>query len=196
MHNKIFILLLVFLLAACTGNATPIPTPSEAELAAEEQAIYAALLQQMYGAPMYVLMDTTSASVTGVDEVASTLEYVSQNSTGLLQETADSFQSRNTAEIPLSADLDLGAEYILMSIDGRSQIFAENQSGWEVFYARYPDAPGITSLSRVGFNNTLDQALVYVGTQSNWLVGAGYFLLLTKVNGVWAIDQQVMTWIS
>jgi hypothetical protein len=196
MHNKIFILLMVFLLAACTPGATPIPTPSEAELAVEEQAVYAALLQQMYGAPMYVLMDTTSASVTGVDEVASTLEVVSQNSTGLSQETADSFQSRNTAEVPLSADLDLGAEYVLMSIDVKSQIFAENQSGWEVFYARYPDAPGITSLSRVGFNNTLDQALVYVGTQSNWLVGAGYFLLLTKVNGVWTIDQQVMTWIS
>ena len=35
MLNKIFILLLVFLLTTCAPKATPIPTPSEAELAAE-----------------------------------------------------------------------------------------------------------------------------------------------------------------
>ena len=51
-------------------------------------------------------------------------------------------------------------------------------------------------ISQVGFNETLDQALVYVGTMSHWLAGAGYYVLLNKVNGAWIVDQQVMTWIS
>jgi len=38
--------------------------------------------------------------------------------------------------------------------------------------------------------------LVYVGTLSHWLAGAGYIVLLKKVNGAWIVDQQVMTWIS
>jgi hypothetical protein len=31
---------------------------------------------------------------------------------------------------------------------------------------------------------------------SHWLAGAGYFVLLNKVNGAWVVDQQVMSWIS
>jgi hypothetical protein len=77
-----------------------------------------------------------------------------------------------------------------------NQIFAVNQDGWQVFYARFPEAPGIISLSRVGFNDRLDQALVYLGNQSHWLAGAGHFYLLKKVNGAWTVDQKVMTWIS
>jgi hypothetical protein len=76
------------------------------------------------------------------------------------------------------------------------QIFNVNQNGWEMFYSRHPDTPGITSVSRVGFNAAMDQALVYIGTESHWLAGAGYYVLMKKVDGVWGIDQQVMTWIS
>jgi hypothetical protein len=65
-----------------------------------------------------------------------------------------------------------------------------------LFYERYPNTPGITTLSRVGFNEPLDQALVYIGTMSHWKAGVGYYVLLSKVNGSWLVEQQVMTWIS
>jgi hypothetical protein len=77
-----------------------------------------------------------------------------------------------------------------------TSIFGQNQDGWQLFYEQYPDAPGITTLSRVGFNYAFDQALVYVGTLSHYLAGAGYYVLLKKVNGSWIVDQQVMSWIS
>lgn len=196
MFRKLIPLTFAILLAACTANATPIPTPSETELAAEEQAVYAALLREMYDAPFYVLMDTTATDISGIENTDSSLDYISQNAIGLSPETADSFRVRNDAEYLLGAAMDLGTEYVLLSRDGMSAIFSENQSGWEVFYARYPDAPGITTLSQAGFNNTLDQALVYVGTQSHWLAGAGYYVLLEKVDGLWTVTQQVMVWIS
>jgi hypothetical protein len=75
-------------------------------------------------------------------------------------------------------------------------LFNQNQDGWQLFYEQYPGTPGITTISQVGFNVNFDQALVYVGTMSHWLAGAGYFMLLNKVNGAWIVDQQVMSWIS
>ena len=39
-------------------------------------------------------------------------------------------------------------------------IFSSNQDGWQAFYWKYPDAPGIMAFSRVGFNATGNQALV------------------------------------
>jgi hypothetical protein len=111
-------------------------------------------------------------------------------------ETQDSFRSRNATSQILRSNMQLGEPYTLLSQSARNRIFGQNQSGWDVFYNHYPQAPGITTFSRVGFNSSLDQALVYMGTQSNWLAGAGYYFLLIKVNGTWTIDQQVMVWVS
>jgi len=196
MFKKFILVFLAALLAACTGTSTPAPTPSAEQMDAEEQAVYAALLQSLYSAPSYVIMDTTATGQTGVEDTASTLDYMMQNMRGLDQKTADSFRVRNEAAYPIRSDMDLGSGYVLLSQAEMSQIFSQNQDGWQVFYGRYPDAPGITTLSRIGFNDTLDQALVYVGTMSHWLAGGGYYVLLAKVNGAWVVDQQVMTWIS
>jgi hypothetical protein len=150
----------------------------------------------MYKNSGYVIMDTTTTSITGVDNTAQTLDYILQNMHDVNPETVANFQNRNDKAYPIRDDMQLGFPYTLLSQAGRNQIFGQNQSGWEVFYNRYPQAPGITTLSRVGFNSTFDQALVYIGTQSNWLAGAGYYLLLNKADGAWSIDQQVMAWIS
>ena len=150
----------------------------------------------MYQHKGYVIMADTATSATGVDNTAQTLDYVLQNMHDVAPETLDSFRSRNDDSQPLRPDMQLGGPYTLLSQAGKNQIFSQNQSGWDIFYNRYPQAPGITTFSRVGFNATLDQALVYMGTQSNWLVGTGYYILLKKVNGTWSIDQQVMIWES
>jgi hypothetical protein len=197
MLRKTLYVLLAVLLVACNGRIpTPAPTPSTAQMDAEEQAVYAALLQKLYSASSYVLMDTTSTAPGGVTDTASTLEHVLLDMRQVDPLTAESFRLRNDSEHPLHAKMDLGSTYVLLSQTEMAQIFSQNQDGWQLFYEQYPDAPGITTLSRVGFNTTLDQALVYIGTMSHYLAGAGYYVLLNKVNGVWLVDQQVMTWIS
>ncbi len=45
---------------------------------------------------------------------------------------------------------------------------------------RYPNSQGTMTLSRVGFNRNIKQALVYVGNQEGFLAGAGYYVLLVK----------------
>jgi hypothetical protein len=196
MHRRLFFAFTLLSLAACTATPTPLPTPAADQINIEEQAVYAFLLPKMYKASMFVIMDTTATDPGGVENTAQTLDYVLQNMHDVAPGTVDSFRSRNDAAHPIRPDMNLSSPYSLLSQAEKNQIFGQNQSGWEIFYNRYPHAPGITTLSHVGFNTALDQALVYIGTQSNWLAGAGYCVLLKKVDGVWSIDQQVITWIS
>jgi len=196
MSKRLFLGFILLSLAACTTTPSPLPTPAAGQIDIEEQAVYLSLLSKMYTATSYVLMDTNATDPGGIENTNQTLDSVLQNMHDVAPGTVDSFRTRNETAHPIRPDMNLGSPYTLLSQDERNQIFDQNQSGWEIFYGRYPEAPGITSLSRVGFNANLDQALVYLGTQSNWLAGAGYYILLKKVNGVWSIDQQVMTWIS
>ena len=195
--KKIFLLLLAFLLAACSSKGpTPLPTPSISDVDSEEVAVYAALLESMYPDLRLVLTEKTATDPGGAENTASVLEHALTQLKDVDPQTAASFQVRNDAQYSLKPDMELGQVYVLLTEENMRQIFNINQNGWDVFYADYPGAPGITTLSRVGFNDAMDQALVYVGTQSHWLAGAGYIVLLVKVEGVWVIDQQVMTWIS
>lgn len=195
---KAFLLLLVLLsLAACTGQATPVPQTTTPPVNLEEQAVFAALLQQKYGSTnSLVLRDTTATDAEGVSNTETVLQYVLKNTHGLEADTLDNFRVRNVTATLLSNDMNLGAGYVLLHQSDLNQIFAQNQDGWQVFYERFPDAPGILSLSRVGFNAHFDQALVYLGIQSQWLNGSGHYFLLEKVKGIWTIDQTVQTWIS
>ena len=196
MYKKIIYSLLSIILAACTVKPAQVPTASAPQMDAEEQSVYAVVLQKLYTASNYVIMGTTATGLLGNQDMSSTLDHVLLNMHNYATETADSFRARNDAAYPLRLDMEIGASYVLLTQNDKTQLFNQNQDGWQLFYEKYPDAPGITALSRVGFNHALDQALVYAGTQSQWLAGAGYYLLLKKVNGVWIVDQQVMTWIS
>jgi len=196
MFKRLFPLALFLCAVACTARPTAIPTPATGQTSREEQAVYAFLLAKMYQHKGYVIMADTATSLTGVDNTVQTLDYVLQNMHAVSPDTLDSFRSRNAGSQTLRPDMQLGGPYSLLSQAGKDQIFSQNQSGWDIFYNRYPQAPGITTFSRVGFNAGLDQALVYMGTQSNWLAGSGYYILLKKGNGTWVIDQQVMIWIS
>jgi hypothetical protein len=197
MFRKNLLLVLLVCAVACRPVVpTLIPTPAIDQMNREEQAVYVFLLENLYQHKGYVIMADTATSATGVEDTAQTLAYVLQNMHGLAAETLASFKARNISAQVLRQDMQLGGPYTLLSQTARNQIFSQNQSGWDIFYNRYPQAPGITTFSQVGFNTSLDQALVYMGTQSNWLVGAGYYYLLKKVEGIWSINQQVMIWVS
>ena len=196
MLRKLFLLALCFCSAACSARPALLPTPSTGQIGQEEQAVYAFLLSTQYQHKEYVIMADTATSATGVDNTVQTLDYVLQNMHNVAPATLESFRARNATAQILRADMQVGGAYTLLSQTARNQIFSQNQSGWDIFYYRYPQAPGLTTFSKVGFNANLDQALVYMGTQSNWTVGTGYYLFLKKVNGTWSIDQQVMIWVS
>ena len=196
---SVFLFVLVLLsvnLSACGSGKSPLPTPSKPDIETEEVAVYAALIQSMYTADMLVIMDTTATDPGGVENTGQFIQMVLKNMKGISTETTDSFSARNEAAHSLRADMELAIPYTLLSEAEMREMFNVNQNGWQEFYNRYPSAPGIITLSRAGFNTAADQALVYIGNQGHWLAGAGYYVLLKKVDGAWIVDQKVMSWIS
>jgi hypothetical protein len=191
---------ILVLLSACSINSAETVTPNPTVTATpdavrEEEGVYAALLEARYPSELLVIMQMTQ---TDVIDLASeeTYKMVGESLQHLATETLLDFKARNDNSYPLKASMILGTRYLLFSEKDMQDLFQINQSGWDVFYNRYPEAPGIITLSRVGFNEQMDQALVYLGIQSHWLAGSGNFFLLNKIDGVWVIDQQVMTWVS
>lgn len=195
-----WVCLIVLFLGACsikgsepaTPEPTITPTPDAIQ---EEERVYRALIEAKYPADLLVIMNMTQTDV--IDPASDeTYKYVKESLQNLSEDTLSDFKTRNDSPYPLKASMILGPRYLLFSEKDKQELFQINQSGWDVFYNRYPEAPGIMALSRVGFNEQMNQALVYLGIQSDWLAGSGNFYLLTKIDGEWVIDQQVMTWVS
>ncbi|MBI5298204.1 MAG: hypothetical protein HY869_22225 [Chloroflexi bacterium] len=184
------VLVLTLTQTAC-GLFTPQPKPSAADIEREEQAVYAFFVNDAMG-PAVILQDTDTNI--NSDDPQETVDYVKSGLKSISNDTLDSYMDRNAQPGQLSPDMDLGAEYVLLSSDELSTIF--NQSdGWDIFHQNYSVA-GYKVFSRVGFNRTLDQALIYVGQMVGPLMGAGYYYLLEKENGEWIMKEQIMVWIS
>jgi hypothetical protein len=182
----------VTLLGSCTTEQPTIPTTNAPvpESANEEYNVYSALLNSRFTdnrIKLIVIEEQTQASKTSVEDYA-------KNIPDLQQETIDDFYKANQQSHKLERQFNLPFNYTLISQAELKNIF--DSGGWDNFYKKYPNSPGITSLSGVGFNAQKNQALVSIGTQSHYLAGAGYIVLLAKENGIWRVKQQVMTWIS
>jgi hypothetical protein len=68
--------------------------------------------------------------------------------------------------------------------------------GWERFRARYPGAVGVTEVSPVVFSSDFDQAMVYLGTQSDYVDGGGYVFLFEQRDSVWRLIALQSIWVS
>ena len=165
-----------------------------ADLDAEEVAVYAALIGNTTG--LLVITDQTETGVSGYPGALPTVDSLVSKMHDVAPETTASFLARNATAHPLRADMSLGAPYVLISQAELHGLLPGGEADWGVFRARYPDARGYQSLSRVGFNADLAQALVYLGGMADYLAGEGDYYLMNKVNGVWTVDQTVMVWIS
>lgn len=194
MHTRKFrtlcSVLLIPIIMACSLFTTT-DAPSRAEIDKEEQDIYSFFVGE-YRAPVLILENTaTDISMT---EPQQTIDYIKSGLPGLSRETLDNFMERNEQPGTLSEDMDLGVEYILLSSEDLSA--TTSQPNWhEVMLERYGTA-GYTVFSRVGFNRTLDQAVIYVGDVAGPLMGAGFYYLLEKELGHWKVKEQIMVWIS
>ena len=169
----------------------------------EEYAVYKAFIDQgfyLIGSnydedeiKLFVIIDHTAGCE--ADEVlAEELEWVSEDIPSAEQETLDNFQLKNAVPHPLEDCFDFPAKVVLVDIEDIRKIFQEG-SGWEGFYARYPFSQGIMTLSRVGFNAEMDQALLYVTAEWSDSIGGGYYVLFEKKNGIWLIQDFVRSWI-
>jgi hypothetical protein len=177
--------------------ARPSSTPViQGDRESDEYDVYATLIDEMYvneQVKLIVIVDHTEAGLG--EDLDQTLQHITKNISGIQQETLDDFRTQNAQSYPLSDDFNLQVPHTLISQQEMEEIFRTGD-GWDEFYQKYPDSQGTMTLSRVGFNQERDQALVYVGNQSHWLAGAGYYVLLARQDGAWVIQDSEMVWIS
>lgn len=70
------------------------------------------------------------------------------------------------------------------------------KKGSKSFEQLFPGAPGIISLSPVGFDKRMDQAIVSTSYVCGGLCGIGSVYVLTKKWGRWEVAKQWGRWIS
>ena len=187
-------ILILFLIPASLACSlfTSAPTPSQADIEKEEQAVYALFVRDSQG-PAVILQNTSTSTVE--EDPKQMIDNLEGGLSGISNDTIESFVERNAQPSQLSPDMQLGKDHILLSQEELAEI--SSQGNWhEVLQERYPGSNGYLIFSRVGFNRTLDQAVVYVGEVAGPLMGAGYYYLLEKQNGEWTIKQEIMVWIS
>jgi hypothetical protein len=183
------ITLLIPVITACS-LFTSTPKPSQADFEQEEQAVYAVFVGK---GPALILKDT-STSVSDEDP-QKMINNLKDSLPGISRSTMDNYVERNAQPSQLSTDMQLGAEYTLLSSEELAKI--SSQPNWhEILREKFPGSNGYLIFSRVGFNNTLDQAVIYVGAVQGPLMGSGSYYLLEKQNGEWKIIKETMVWIS
>ena len=185
------IVLLIPILVACS-LFTSRPAPSQADIDKEEQAVYSLFVHAGKGPAL--ILENTATDISHEDP-QQTVDYLKSSMEELSRETLNSFIERNETPSSLSADMDLRVEYVLLNERELAEI--TRQPNWpEVMAEKYSGSVGYTVFSHVGFNRSLDQAVLYVGDVAGPLMGAGFYYLLEKQNGEWKIIQEIMAWIS
>lgn len=189
--KKAFLIFLLVYMLACKA-LNPAPKLDAQDIEHEEQVVYSFFVVSSNG-PVVLLQDT--ATDISTDDPKETMDYVQSGLPSVSRETVNNYLERNSSPSQLKPDMQLGVEYVLLSAEEQRSIF-DQPDGWGSFYEKYPDSGGYTVLSRVGFNDTLDQALIYVANVAGPLMGAGNYYLLEKKDGEWRIIEQIMVWIS
>jgi hypothetical protein len=200
---------ILVLVTACAGRAstpivsrpdiepvtqTPRPVVSQADLEKEEQAVYASFLKNN-SETIVIQKDTSTGWLPSSEaEFKQRMDYIASGLPNALNETLDNYFKRNRQSTQLSPDMQLSSHYILVSADEFSAVM-DQPNGWEAFYKKYSPS-GYMQFSRVGFNNALDQAIVYVGVIPGPMMGSGNYYLLEKKKGQWVIREQVLAWVS
>jgi hypothetical protein len=186
-------LLLVSMFTACSSFQS-VPEPSQADIEKEEQAVYASFFKGN-SETIVILQDTSTQWLpSSSEDLKQRLDYIASGLPSASKETLDTYFENNRQPSQLSPDMQLGIHYILLSAEEFSTVMNQ-PNGWDAFYEKYSPS-GYMQFSRVGFNKTLDQAIVYVGSIPGPLMGSGNYYLLEKKDGQWMIKEQVLAWVS
>ena len=118
---------------------------------------------------------------------------------GIGKATAQDFVAKNEAGGVLEPKFPFAESQIALP-EGEKEVLwgkGREESGWDVFYQKYPNAPGYFSFSRVGFNSNHTEALVEVSFTSGRYRGRGMLIQLRKgTDGKWAPHKDRLLWAS
>lgn len=193
-------------ISICCGSSLYLKTPgfqcSGEEyvnpISDDEYAVYSSFITQQFDnkSTIIILWDT------GENDVAnSASKYIGNKKSPILQnDTYSNFivQNQVNARFRLSYNK-LPTNVQLVNRSVINEIFSDSldlRKQWDNFYKRFPNAQGITSISRVGFNSNKSQALLYASTMKGYLWGSGDIYVFSKINGNWSLSDNRNIWLS
>lgn len=174
------------------------------DAAADEYAVYSVIIDKLHHEDRlraFVVRDHTSACLRRGDWC--TAKQVRTRLLHLSPETFEDYVMQNQESAALSESFKLQRPVLLLSDQGLSELLVKTKLQvnlsplparkiqWGEFYVRYPLSPGLISLSRVGFNSQINQALVYEEILGNDDGTWGRYIALTRESGRWVIKDQI-----
>ena len=197
--RSLLLLLLLFIVAACSRSGQDdLPRPS-----ALESEVYTALIGQMaLGSPEQT---NSSAVLTRKTAIKTSHSMPSINSPLPRQVHRDiptltealwtDFTQRNAEQAELRNVFTEQGVTEVVHEDSIDAIFSSPPvGGWHVFHDRYPEAEGIITVSRVGFNADNSQALVFFAFNCGGLCGSGKYAFLRRMDGEWRLIATSIAW--
>ena len=211
MVKKILVSFMIPLLCACAGAApakptdTPLPPPTSApsepsmqtpsksaEISDDEQAVYSVFFAENPDTTLLLQDAASDSSMTSSQKV---MDFIKSGLPAVSDETINDYLMNNKQDSQLPAKMNVGVEYQLLSADEFAEISSQPDWG-NLLKEKYPGSDGYMFFSRVGFNNALDQALIYVGRVYGPLAGDASYYLLEKKDARWMIVNQIVRVIS
>jgi hypothetical protein len=197
MSRVICVAVLVLFLA---WPISSVQSQSVAELSEDESAVYTALFADIYqaakGRPI-VLSDQTALGVPpGMIanipvQGLQTQKFLSPVS----PEAKQDYEDANHQSKKLPSPCHLAPECFTADIaDLAPQV--KDDRAWRGFFKKHRNTPGIVVVSRIGFNKSHTEGIVYTGNSCGTLCGQGEFVWLVKSSGGWAVKDRTTVWIS
>ena len=197
-RTKFLLPSLFLLLAACAAAIAQ--SIENATIEREEYAVYSAMLVDYVSEERGVMVianptvrrDELSAPKSLQVFSTDLKTYITAaNASVVTQETLDDFLRRNKSNRWLTPKFEIDRKYVLVDYREITKLANDMdrpiREEWKPFFKEYRESHGFISLSRVGFNQQMDQALVHVGWRCPGLCGHWSFLLLAKKDGVWKV---------
>ena len=134
-----------------------------------------------------IIREATFANDTSPQNEDETKKSIQSSLPGVSGETIDNYMSVNSVPGKLPSNMDLGLDYVLISTAEFLEI--TGSPNWRAVWSqKYPNSEvGCMAFSKIGFNDSHTQALVYV---TRLWVGGGYYLLeQIAQKGAWEVVE-------
>ncbi|WP_119067873.1 hypothetical protein [Rubrobacter indicoceani] len=160
-----------------------------------EREVIALCLDRLFIGERQVVRSPTRSGLGLRSDRERMLRSLRENLPELKESTVSGFRRANREQHGITPDFD--PKSCLVPVDDRRfrHLFRDDE-GWDRFREAFPDSDGTLRISRVGFDQSCTQALLYTGQQFDWTVGLSGFWLFERSLGGWELAGRAGTDVS
>jgi hypothetical protein len=208
MTKSIAVLLLTVL--AClvgpqvTAQKTPQKVKSHCELTQDDYAVFGALItglgrpedpEEAWQGKEILIVGLTSAG-TDTKSHWGGWGFRSKSQAAPSHDTIVDFERKARSSCVLKPQFGDVKSYKIITREELDNIFKKQGGRWEDFYKKFPEAGGVWTFSRPGYNPARNEAVLSIGHACGMLCGTGHLYFLAKQNNRWTVVNRLMLWIS